>query len=888
MAAELASESLLTAIDELDVEAVESMLELDPLKRLGACRVDEDGQPLILRAIFSSDPNSPDASLAMVRTLLAAGADPAQADGDGSSALHVAASKLTLEPAFASAALEALLERLREAPDQLRDAEGATPLAIVLGRIAAVGGQLSAEGEDAITAAAHLLLESGSSVLGCAGAPPPEAAAAAAVATGSDEALAQSATASPDALPPATLLHGAAATAPPALVRALLRADDVESAMAIADEWGDGPLQVALAHGRRDVAAAILDAFPSACEGPWVCATDRRTLRASVPREERTLAYAVHRLIAGAARTQGGRSSSLASKGGATNENLASCARLLIERHGAPVDARDTYGRTPLASALASKAPSSFVAELLRHDHTPEAVDADGRCPLMHAASASEPHALATLLAAAADDAAASSPASPPPQRVLAADCNGFTALMLAASAKCVEAVTLLLTAGSDVQAVDATGRCALLLALMPPNVEPPSLPHHDRSSAKAAHTHADDATLAELMRLLAAPPPAACLALVRRAEAVAAAAPSSSAAADAADLGLASAPAEAAAEGGGAPRPPSRGGTPLGDEAARAAGSVAAALMACVCSSDGQCALASAAALESPAAIDILAASLDAAGAPLPRCAGLAVVAASAAGEVTAVRRLLAKDAERRLLSPLGARPSLGSLGCLASPSVLASSIASLPASAAVAAASHGHAEVLRALLEHDRSVASHRTKRQQTPLMAAAAAGSVSSVQQLLDSAGAAGADGAGAAEKAGLVGATDDAGRSALMHAAADGRERACLDALIGAGADPRGLDTSGCTPLMHAARGGDVGCVETLLAAAPDLVSVRDENGSSALLHCASGGHTAALSLLASHGESLDAGLEAALRGARREWDATARLVAVETLAKVPTL
>ena len=74
-----ASASLLAAIDETDSESVESLLELDPLgQKRASCCVDEDGTPILTRAIFASNPKLPAESLAVVQVLLAAGSNPAQ------------------------------------------------------------------------------------------------------------------------------------------------------------------------------------------------------------------------------------------------------------------------------------------------------------------------------------------------------------------------------------------------------------------------------------------------------------------------------------------------------------------------------------------------------------------------------------------------------------------------------------------------------------------------------------------------------------------------------------------------------------------------------------------------------------------------------------------
>ena len=81
---------------------------------------------------------------------------------------------------------------------------------------------------------------------------------------------------------------------------------------------------------------------------------------------------------------------------------------------------------------------------------------------------------------------------------------------------------------------------------------------------------------------------------------------------------------------------------------AAMGAGRAAAATMAtmaCVCCTTGECALALAAALPSPAAFEALVNALNASGVGIASAGGVAVVSAAARGEATAVQRLLAKD---------------------------------------------------------------------------------------------------------------------------------------------------------------------------------------------------------------------------------------------------
>ena len=813
--------SIAAAIDNLDASSLAQLVNEPD----AALQTDEDGQPPLIRALFASNPDKPDESLAVLDVLLGAGADPAQPDGDGSSSLHVAASKLTLEPEFASIAFEALLQRLPQEPDLLRDAEGATPLAAVVGRVRASGGMVAPEGEAAVVQSAQLLIDRGSS-------------------TGrSDAAAAASLSASYNAgadaggeagsAPAATLLHEAAEWAPLELLEALLLADDVESGMATADAYGDGPLQIALAKGRRDIASAILAAFPLACEGPWAPGGGR------LPANRRTLDYALHRLIAGAVRSPP-QAASLRK-----TSDLAACARLLIEHYGAPLDAKDERGRTPLAAALVTNVSEQLTALLLRHDTLPEEADDEGRCPLMHSAANGDAVAVGLLLdrirAAAADGGALGEGES----RVLAVDRTGRSALMLAAASRSAESVKLLLDAGSDVQIVDEDGRCALLIALV----------------GASASASGSDAQLPAILGALAAPPTAACVSLIRRAEATEAIAAELAASkvqlpeppppaepseppsteppaeepppplppAEEAPTGLAAeleglmaksgAPAPAAA----APSPPPPLPEPTlpeplfpapmaTDEQAASAGRVAAALMAAVCSVHGQCALSAAAALDSPAAFDALSSALDAAGVGLTLSGCVPLIAASASGHVTSVSRLLAKDTRKTLLQP--PTRSLRALGSRVPIGVLEASAASLPGSAALAAASRGHAEVLRTLLSHDKSIAgaalvvpeSPRSKPMgggalaggSTPLMAAAAAGAIECVQLLL---------GPGSSSN-GLVTAVDGEGLTALMHAAA-GRSQACVAALLSAGSDANATDSAGRTPLSHAAAGGDIG-------------------------------------------------------------------------------
>ena len=110
------------AIDDLDAVGVRELLPQPPAAVDVDDLVDDNGTPLLVRAIFASDPKQSDASLALVKALLQAGASPTAADEDGNTSLHVCASKLKLEPEFAVAATEMLLDELAGRPP---DAYGA-------------------------------------------------------------------------------------------------------------------------------------------------------------------------------------------------------------------------------------------------------------------------------------------------------------------------------------------------------------------------------------------------------------------------------------------------------------------------------------------------------------------------------------------------------------------------------------------------------------------------------------------------------------------------------------------------------------------------------------------------------------------------------------------
>ena len=563
--------------------------------------------------------------------------------------------------------------------------------------------------------------------------------------------------------------------------------------MATADAHGDGPLQVALFNGRPDVARAMLDEFPGACEGPW---------RGARSAASRSLPAALHRLVASAARSP---PSSM------QKPNYRGVVRLLVEGQSAPVDTRDRHERTPLAAALATGAPRALARELVRHDSALDATDSGGRCPLMHACAAGDAEIAQLILNALSSEAGgvgSGRGGDKARERACAIDRRAQTALMLAAAAKSARAVGLLIEAGAAVEEIDGDGRCAALLAVLP---APRGVGTEGGGSGPAS------GAVADVLRHLSTLPTACAAALGRRAAEV-----------DAAGT------AEA-----------------LSDEAAAAAGAKVAALMALACDpSSGECALSHAAAAADAMGFGVLCDALEASGVPVGSCAARALASASRDGAVGAVERLLARDTPgKALCKPLAAQPSLAALGLLSAAAASAAPPASFPPSAATGAARGGHAEVLRLLLAHDPSAGSAPAAGDGvSALMVAAAAGSLDCVQLLLASAGGgdvgacdtegrsvlmyAAAGGSAPCVSAMLAAradpnALDDLGRSPLVHAAAAGDLPAIEALLDAAPAQLNSPDRCGLTPVLAAAAGGHQAAVEALAERGVELDAALDD-------------------------------------------------------------
>lgn len=105
--------------------------------------------------------------------------------------------------------------------------------------------------------------------------------------------------------------------------------------------------------------------------------------------------------------------------------------------------------------------------------------------------------------------------------------------------------------------------------------------------------------------------------------------------------------------------------------------------------------------------------------------------------------------------------------------------------------AASHGHLDVARLLLERNPGCLADRSKERLTPLMAAASSGHSQLVEWLVQ-------QDQGASSS---IDAVNCEGMTALAHAARDGREQAAL-VLLQYGASANVRDLQGRTPAQHA--------------------------------------------------------------------------------------
>jgi len=234
-------------------------------------------------------------------------------------------------------------------------------------------------------------------------------------------------------------------------------------------------------------------------------------------------------------------------------------------------------------------------------------------------------------------------------------------------------------------------------------------------------------------------------------------------------------------------------------------------------------------------------------AGAPPDAAAQAALADAVQRGDTTAVRSLLAQNAEVDAKQGDGAT----ALHWAAYRNDAETATALIRAGADVRAANdhgvtplalaarNGNAGIIAQLLTAgvDPNDPRQAVNSGETPLMLAARAGQVDAVEILAD----AGAD---------LDARESWNGQTALMWAGAEGHIP-IVEALISLGADIRAHSNSGATPLLFAARKGSTGAVRALLAAGADVNESRPD-GATPLLVAVVNGHEDLVDLLLAEG------------------------------------
>uniref|UniRef100_A0A8H7K4T2 Prion-inhibition and propagation HeLo domain-containing protein n=1 Tax=Bionectria ochroleuca TaxID=29856 RepID=A0A8H7K4T2_BIOOC len=153
--------------------------------------------------------------------------------------------------------------------------------------------------------------------------------------------------------------------------------------------------------------------------------------------------------------------------------------------------------------------------------------------------------------------------------------------------------------------------------------------------------------------------------------------------------------------------------------------------------------------------------------------------------------------------------------------------------------AASNGHLEVVRLLLEHEARAAT-TDRHQRTPLHFAAALGNVEMARLLLDK----GAD----------TTAQDFSNCTPLLCSAKKNHSEV-VELLVGRGASVESTDEAGVTSLMHASGLGHIETMRVLLERGADIAATSD-NGGTSLIFASEDGHVDAMRILLDRGADIE--------------------------------
>jgi ankyrin repeat protein len=195
-------------------------------------------------------------------------------------------------------------------------------------------------------------------------------------------------------------------------------------------------------------------------------------------------------------------------------------------------------------------------------------------------------------------------------------------------------------------------------------------------------------------------------------------------------------------------------------------------------------------------------------------------------------------------------------------------------PADAMYAAIRSGGAAAVNALLQQGVDVNVHDRRGGATPLMHAAAVGSLETMRLLLDH----GADVNGRSalnatalmwavtdlakvrllvDRGADVNATADSGRTPLMLAAASDGSSEIVRLLLSNGAKPQQVDSSGVTTLWAATIGNDTATIRQLLTPGTDVNAADRVFGATPLMNAVQNGNLEAVTLLIAAGANVNA-------------------------------